>query len=158
MQLSIGKRTRLATAGTFAVLILSMLLLGQAGTLQAQEDADTVWMLVDTSANPNDAQTEYYGGGRDPHWYNNARYEGKHQIFEYAEGFCRLSFREVDGVGVVWHDVTFPGHSRTCPLPCCFPENPYELEAVIVHEGGVNLGSRPLPSSTCTSLQDSTWG
>ena len=122
MQLSIGKRTRLTTACTLAVLILSTLLLGQAGTLRAQEDADTVWVLVDTRANPNDAQTEYHGGGQTPGYYTDPRYEGKHHIIDYAEEFCRISYREVDR-GYLYHDVTFEV-TRELPPPCCFPENP----------------------------------
>jgi hypothetical protein len=139
MRLFNATRVKLATACALVVVILSLLLIGQVSTLRAQEDSEYVWVLVDTQTNPNSAPTEYYGGGRTPGYYTDPRYEGKQHLITYSEGFCRISDRDVDH-GTLNHDVTFEVTYETPPV-VLFSGEPVELEAVFVHEGGVNQGA-----------------
>ena len=121
------------------VVILSLLMNGQVSILRAQEGSEYVWVLVETQINPNNAPTEFYGGGKTPGYYTDPRYEDKHHLITYSERFCRISDREVDR-GTVWHDVTFEVTRETPPV-VLFSGEPVELEAVFVHEGGVNQGA-----------------
>ena len=106
---------KLATVSALVVVILSLLVNGQVSTLRAQEGSDTVWVLVDTQVNPNNAPTEFYGGGKTPGYYTDLRYEGKHHLITYSERFCRLSNRHVDH-GYEYHDVTFEVTRETPPV------------------------------------------
>ncbi|MFC1959143.1 cohesin domain-containing protein [Chloroflexota bacterium] len=139
MRLFNATRGKLATVCVLVVVILSLLPHSQMSTLRAQEDSEYVFVRVgEPLVNPNNAQAESYGGGNTPGYYTDARFEGKHHLITYSEHFCQISDREVDH-GVLYHDVTFEVTRETPPV-VLFSGEPVELEAVFVHEGGVNEG------------------
>jgi len=138
MRLFSATRARLATACAIVVVILSLLQAGQVSTLRAQEDSEYVWVLAETLINPDNAQTEFYGGGATPNWFGEARFEGKHLKYAISEVTCRIDDREVDH-GYVYHDVSIQV-TREKPPAMLVPGDTLALEAVFSHDGTLNKG------------------
>ena len=138
MRLFNATRVKLATASALVVVILSLLLNGQVSTLRAQEGSEYVWILVETLINPNNAQTEFYGGVASPVYFGEARFAGKHTKFAATEVTCRIDDREVDH-GYVYHDVTIQV-TREKPPTMLIPGETVALEAVFSHDGALFEG------------------
>ncbi len=138
MRLFSATRARLATVCTIVMVILSLLQTGQVSTLRAQEDSEYVWILVETLINPDNAQTEFYGGGATPGYFGEARFEGKYLKYAVSETTCRIDDRDVDH-GYVRHDVSIQvTHEK--PPAMLIPGDTLALEAVFSHDGTVNEG------------------
>jgi len=87
------------------VLLLSLLLLIQMSAVLAQDASDEVWVLIETVVNPEGAQTEFIGGGADPYWFPDARFEGKHDLWTITDSAFRFDTRDVDH-GYEYHNVS----------------------------------------------------
>lgn len=138
MQLFNATKVKLATVCALVVVILSLLQNGQVSILRAQEDSEYVWILVETQINPDNAQTEFYGGGITPNWFGEPRFEGKHLKYAISEVTCRIDDREVDH-GYVYHDVSIQV-TREKPPAMLIPGETVTLEAVFSHDGTLNEG------------------
>jgi hypothetical protein len=55
-----------------------------------------VWSLVDTAVNPNDQQTSFVGGGADPYWFPEERFQGKSLTYSVADGSFSVHDVDVD--------------------------------------------------------------
>jgi hypothetical protein len=138
MRLFKATRVKLTTACALVVVILSLLQTDQVSTLRAQEDAEYVWVLAETLINPDNAQTEFYGGGATPYWFSEPRFEGKHLKYAISEVTCRIDDREVDH-GYVYYDVSIQvTHEK--PPAMLVPGDTLVLEAVGSHDGTLNEG------------------
>ena len=72
--------TQLLTVGAIAALIVAL-----AGQAAVSEASDGKWVLVETLVNPDNGQLEFIGGGADPYWFSEPRFEGKFTTYDVAE-------------------------------------------------------------------------
>lgn len=106
-----------------------------AATSQA---AEYIWVLVDTAENPNQAKTSFRGGGSDPEYFAEARFEGKSLVFNCSAG--SFSYTDVD----VDHEYTYHNITLTAkydiPPANLLPGDEVTLGASASHSGSVNEG------------------
>ncbi len=93
------------TAIALLALSFFLLLALQMSSVLAQESSDDVWVLTETLVNPAGAKTEFIGGGADPTWFPEPRFEGKRDRWTITESAFRIDTRDVDH-GYEYHNVS----------------------------------------------------
>ena len=110
-------RSRRRSAFAPLVFLVCILLVFPAGGVRAEDPPTTVWVLTETLANPANAATEVYGGGKTPNWFGEPRFEGKHLIYSVSTSSFGVDDRSVDH-GYEYHN---------CSIQVSFQEPPAEL-------------------------------
>jgi hypothetical protein len=91
-----------------AIIILSIVLffIVSSGQVTALESSGGKWVLVNTTVNPKNAPTEFYGGGQTPGFYTDKRYEGR--IAEYTVAETSMSYRDhrMERGEILYFDIT----------------------------------------------------
>jgi hypothetical protein len=101
--------------------------------------AEPVWVLVDTVENPNQAKTSFRGGGPDPDYFTEARFEGKSLTFNCSAGSFSYTDVDVDRE-YTYHNITLTA-SFDQPPSRLVPGEEIDLQASASHSGSVNEGS-----------------
>ena len=109
-----------------------------AGENSESAAAEYVWVLVDTAVNPYDEKSAFFGGGQDPDYFGEARFEGKSRVYGFSSTNFSVYDRDVD------HEYVF----RDATVSVNFDEPPNRLEsgqmvnltASASHSGQVNEG------------------
>ncbi len=121
------------------VLLLSLLVLAALTLLltlppsPAQAAPETQWVLTQTLVNPEKAKLEFRGGGSDPEFFGEERFEGMVMIYKPSATSFSIKDRWQDRDYIAW-DVTI-----TCkfsaPESTLVPGKPYKLTANFSHSG-----------------------
>jgi hypothetical protein len=111
--------------------------IGSAG-VRASEPADGAWVLTQTLVNPDNAQTEYYGGGATPGWFTEPRFEGKFTKYSVSATSFGVADREVDH-GIEYHNVTVVASFQQPPAELV-PGVTVDLTATFSHSGTADDG------------------
>ncbi len=101
--------------------------------------AEYVWVLSDTAENPNQAKTSFRGGGPDPDYFTEARFEGKSLTYNCSAGSFSYTDVSVDH-GYTYHNITLTA-SYDQPPSQLVPGEEIDLRASASHSGSVNEGS-----------------
>ena len=104
-----------------------------AGQLRAGESSDAVWVLTETLVNPENVQTEYYGGGATPGYFGEERFEGKFTKYSVSDGSFRIEDRDVDH-GIEYHNVSVQAGFQK-PGAKLIPGATVDLTATFSHSG-----------------------
>lgn len=99
---------------------------------------DLSWELDSVSVNPDNAQSAFFGGGQDPYWFPEQRFEGKSLVYGYSETSFSVHDREVDH-GYEYHDVTITVNFEAPPEKLD-PGEEVILAVTASHAGTVNEG------------------
>lgn len=99
---------------------------------------DLRWVLENVRVNPDNAQSAFFGGGQDPNWFPEERFEGKSLVYGYSETSFTIHDREVDH-GYEYHDVTITVTFEAPPEELD-PGEEVILAAQASHGGTVNEG------------------
>jgi len=97
-----------------------------------------VWVLTETVANPSNAQTEFYGGGGNPVYFGEERFDGKFTKYTVSESGLGIQDREVDH-GYEYHNVSVSAALQEPPAEMV-PGQTIELTATFAHSGSVSAG------------------
>jgi len=97
------------------------------------EDLTTKWVLTETRINPNEAKTEFQGGGSMLDFYPEERYEGKLREITVADGSIGIHDRHVDREVVYW-DANFTAKFDSPPAMMTSGED-YPLAATTEGSG-----------------------
>ena len=100
--------------------------------------SEFVWVLADTTANPNNEKSAFYGGGKDPDWFAEARFEGKSLVYGCSANNFTMHEVEVD-YEYVYHDITV-GVDFDSPPARLDPGQDVDLKAFASSSGTVNEG------------------
>ena len=117
--------------------------------------SEFVWVLSDTTANPDNEKSAFYGGGKDPDWFAEARFEGKSLVYGCSSNNFTVHDVEVDHE-YEYHNVTV-GVDFDSPPARLEPGQDVELKAFAsssgtVNEGGTGTGVRFQYHLTTNSL------
>ena len=129
---SVGTTKQKSALALLVFLLSSLLALGPSA-VRADDPAGGVWVLTETLVNPNNAQTEFYGGGATPGYFTEPRFEGKHTIFTVSETNFGIDDREVDH-GYEYHNVKVQASFQKPPAELV-PGQTVELVATFSHSG-----------------------
>ena len=100
--------------------------------------SEYIWVLTSTVTNPNNEKTAFYGGGQDPTYFTEPRFEGKSLVFGCSAN--NLTFHEVDiDYEYEYHNVTV-GVDFDSPPARIDPGQAVELKAFASSSGTVNEG------------------
>lgn len=88
--------------------------------------------------NPNKERIEFHGGGSDPTYYSDLRYEGKYEIYRPTETSFSVEDRWFDGEE--WYHVTFRS-TFDAPPDVLIPGESYPLGMEFSHTGSVTRGN-----------------
>ncbi|MCJ7715624.1 MAG: hypothetical protein MUO54_03775, partial [Anaerolineales bacterium] len=100
--------------------------------------SEYVWVLTNTEVNPNNEKSAFFGGGQDPTWFAEPRFEGKSTVFGYSANNFTVYDVEVDHE-YVYHDVTV-GVDFESPPARLESGITVDLKATANHSGTVNEG------------------
>lgn len=100
--------------------------------------AEYIWVLTDTTVNLTNEPTAFYGGGANPYWFPEARFEGKSVVFSCSAGSFSVHDVDVDH-GYEYRNATV-GASYDSPPAQLDPGQEFELNASATHSGTVNEG------------------
>lgn len=108
---------------------------GQRPTAQmpAGGSADDTWVLTETLVNPENVQTEYYGGGATPGYFMEERFEGKFTKYSVSPSSFGIADRAVD-YGIEYHNVSVAASFQQPPAELV-PGATVELTATLSHGG-----------------------
>ena len=115
------------------VILVCISMIFPAKAMQADEPPTTTWVLTETLVNPENAPTEFYGGGKTPNWFGEPRFEGKHRIYRVSETSFSIDDREVDH-GYEYHNVNVQVSFQAPPAELVVGET-VELAASFSHSG-----------------------
>jgi hypothetical protein len=101
-------------------------------------ESEYIWVLVDTTVNRDDAQTSFVGGGADPYWFSEARFEGKSLTFSASDGSFSVHSVDVDH-GYTYSDTTVSANFDSPPGKLDSGQE-VELSATASHSGSINEG------------------
>ena len=101
--------------------------------------SEYIWVLENTVTNINNDQTAFYGGGSDPYWFPEARFEGKSAVFTCSGTSFTVKNVDVDH-GYEYHNVTLTANFDAPPAQMD-PGQEVELNASASGSGAVNEGS-----------------
>lgn len=97
------------------------------------------WVLVDTLINASGEPLEYYGGGRTPGYFGEARFEGKFEIYTLSETSIAGAFRDVDH-GIEYFNVKIQS-AFDAPDKVLYPGETHKLAVRFSSSGTVIAGS-----------------
>jgi hypothetical protein len=106
---------------------------GLVPAVRADDPPQNYWELVETQVNPANAQLEFVGGGADPTWFAEPRFEGKYVRYSVSETSCGVDDRSVDH-GYEYHNVQVQVNFDK-PPPQLTPGETVELAANFSHGG-----------------------
>jgi len=103
-------------------------------------NASSTWQWVRGAplVNPNDIRLEYYGGGRNPDWYGEERFEGKFSIYSVSNTSFAIHDRHYDR-GEFWNVNLQTNFDE--PDPTLTPGDTVNLTANFTHGGTVTDGN-----------------
>ncbi len=132
-----GQRRRGVLVSTlmFLLLLAALFVLLSAQPAYAQEN---VWHLTEVITNPNNERIEFYGGGSDPTYYSEARYEGKFVRYTVTQTSFSIEDRWVDGEE--WYHINFR-YTFDAPPQVLVPGESYPLKMDFTHSGNVTKGN-----------------
>ena len=139
MKKVIHKMRTNVTIRAFFVVFLCSLFVVQAHPTKAEEpQAEMVWVLTETLVNPDDGREEFIGGGAQPDWFSEARFEGTFVRYAVTETSFRIDDRWVDH-GYEYHNVTIETYFEKPPLKLT-PGETVELVYGFTHAGTAEDG------------------
>jgi len=100
--------------------------------------SEYVWVLTNTEVNVDNVKSAFFGGGQDPDWFGEARFEGKSLVFGYSANNFSVNDVQVDH-GYEYHDVTVSVDFDSPPARL-EPGQQINLNASASHSGTVNEG------------------
>jgi len=89
----------------FSLLLIFLFSLLLPPQMAAADDPVYEWKLVSTEVNPYNEKTAFFGGGQDPDWFPEARFEGKSLVYGTSSTNFTIHDRDVDR-DYVYRDVT----------------------------------------------------
>jgi hypothetical protein len=98
-------------------------------------------VLVQTEVNPTNAKTAFFGGGQDPEWFAEPRFEGKSLVYGVSENLFQFHKREVDH-GNEYADITMTAAFDSPPARL-EPGEEVTLQASASNAGKVHEGGSP---------------
>jgi len=101
--------------------------------VRADDPDDGAWVLTETAVNPNNAQTEFHGGGKTPGYFTEPRFEGKHTIYTVSETSLGIDDRDVDR-DYEYHNVSVQANFEKPPAELV-PGETIELVVTFSHSG-----------------------
>ncbi len=107
------------------------------GQLPAAESS-AAWVLVETLINPENVQTEYYGGGATPGYFTEERFEGKFTKYSVSASSFGIADRAVD-YGIEYHNVSIAASFQQPPAELV-PGATVDLTATFSHSGTASDG------------------
>lgn len=120
----------------FALFAGGLLVQGSSTTAAADE---LHWVLRETRINPDQAPTEFYGGGITPNYFTETRFKGKSDVYSVSETTITHASRDVDG-GREFHNVTFTADFDK-PESVIEPGETVTLKAKASGSGSVQQGA-----------------
>jgi hypothetical protein len=106
--------------------------------VQADDPPEATWVLTETLVNPNNAPTDFYGGGQTPGYYTEPRFEGKHTLYSVSRTSFGIDDREVDH-GYEYHNVSIEASFQEPPAEL-IPGQTVELQVTFSHGGSTTEG------------------
>ena len=76
--------TRRRAAPALLVILVCAFMITPASIVQADDPPAASWVLTETLVNPQNAPTEFYGGGQTPGYFEEPRFEGKHTLYSVS--------------------------------------------------------------------------
>ncbi len=104
----------------------------------AAEESEYIWVLVNTAVNINNEPTSFVGGGADPTWFPEDRFDGKSLTFSTSAGSFSVHSVDVDH-GFTYSDTTVTANFDSPPSQL-EPGQEVQLSATASHSGSVNEG------------------
>lgn len=133
MNVSYPRCNGLRSALALVVILLSLPLAPGRSVAHADEAPEGRWILMETSVNPHNAQTEFFGGGQTPGYFTEARFEGKFTKYSVTESSFGVDDREVDH-GYEYHNVSVQVSFEQPPAEL-IPGETVQLTASFSHSG-----------------------
>lgn len=140
--MSTAQRT---TAIALLVLSLFLLLVLQMNAALAQDSSDEVWVLYETVVDPLNGKKDFVGGGADPTWFPEARFEGRRDLYTVTETAFRVDSRDVDH-GYEYHNASLLADFQE-PPPILVPGETVPLKVTGSYSGTVTDGVEQASSS-----------
>jgi hypothetical protein len=100
--------------------------------------SEYIWVLTNTATNINNDQTAFYGGGSDPYWFPETRFEGKSAVFSCSSTSFSVHDVDVD-YEYEYHNVTLSVNFDAPPAQLD-PGQEVKLSASASGSGTVNEG------------------
>jgi hypothetical protein len=105
-----------------------------SGQAYALESSGGKWLLVNTTINPKNAPTEFYGGGQSPGFYTDKRYAGR--IAEYSVDETSMSYHDhrMERGEILYFDITLKADFDKPPA-VLIPGETVNLSATVTGSG-----------------------
>lgn len=134
MKMVIHKTITKVTFRALFVVFFSSLFVFQVSPTKAEEpQAEMVWVLTETLVNPFEAKKNFIGGGAQPDWFSEARFEGTVVNYTVTETSFKIDDRFVD-YGYEYHNITVETYFEKPPLKL-IPGETINLIAGFTHSG-----------------------
>ena len=126
-----------------SLLLILLITLSSAAPTRTVRAADPeyVWVLVSTEVNPANGKTAFFGGGQDPEWFAEPRFEGKSLVYGVSENLFQVHERQVDH-GYEYADITMTAAFDSPPARL-EPGEEVTLQAAASRAGEVHEGGSP---------------